>query len=576
MRWRAREVCVGVVVAGAGLAAGCATVATPAAVAPAANPDLVARCGIDINLVIDRSGSIGDDMDLVTAGAQSFVNAVSGTGSRVRTSSFSSTALVHPAGGAGTDVIDSLLWSSADGYKVPTLTAGGGTNMDAGLEVIRRAPGAQADLTLVFTDGKPNEHYLLTPNGHLGPWVNLGQARNQAVSEANAIKASGSHILAIGVGDADVATLADISGSDALGSGVPIEKVDYARVGSFGELERTFRELASRLCTPSLTITKMIQDGDGTLTPAPGWSFSINPRSPVTWVQPIGGPNPLVTGASGSATVVWSAPLAQSFVVRELSQVGYHFASVSCTEDLFDGSGPHPLTIDQASAFQVDVTGGAVRCVVVNAPDLRQGDDGDLVVRLPAPDGVDEFLDVNLVVTDAGGIDIDRATVPIGGRASFTLRPGDYTLRVDSRPVGWSLRADRCDGKDLGRAEPVPFSIGAGTTVACDLEFVPDASLGNVIIDTSYDRPGKDDDSVRWTLIDSKGAIRYERSGIIGSQLIIPVPPGGYSLLQTDITGRSELRSMTCDRVEVPVTGGFIDVIAGQDNSCEALYRRPE
>ena len=54
-----------------------------------ANPDLNAQCGLDFGLVLDSSGSIGDDIVNLQAASTSFVESLADTGSNVSVTSFS-------------------------------------------------------------------------------------------------------------------------------------------------------------------------------------------------------------------------------------------------------------------------------------------------------------------------------------------------------------------------------------------------------------------------------------------------------------------------------------------------------
>src|SRR4029078_9724445 len=78
---------------------------------PAANPDLPPRCGINVMLVLDKSGSIqsSGQTETVRNATRASLDALSGTGAKVSIVDFSSTAsrpvgytTVTPASIAGT------------------------------------------------------------------------------------------------------------------------------------------------------------------------------------------------------------------------------------------------------------------------------------------------------------------------------------------------------------------------------------------------------------------------------------------------------------------------------------------
>ncbi len=86
---------------------------------------------MDITLIIDRSGSIGNDDDTVADQAEAMVNALIGTGSKVQQISFSSTATAVAPNGSTSSDLSSLSFTSAADITVPTsYGANGGTNWD--------------------------------------------------------------------------------------------------------------------------------------------------------------------------------------------------------------------------------------------------------------------------------------------------------------------------------------------------------------------------------------------------------------------------------------------------------------
>lgn len=358
-----------VVALGVGLPA--CSPSTPAPEVP--NPDLSARCGLDVNLVVDRSGSIGAENTTVQKAAQTLVDALVGTPSRVRLASFSSTALVHPGGDAlGTSDLGSWQWEPVAGFAVPVLPSGGGTNVEGGLEVVRRGPGPVGALTVLFTDGVPNERYLVSPDGHPGIYVGDADARPEARDEANMLKALGTHVLAIGVGDADVSVLRELSGPDDLAAGGVVEAADYLEVGSFGDLVTAFRSMAQRMCASTLSVTKVLVDSRGVETVGVGWTFEVTlDRATSMWNQPKGGSGAsgtIVTGSGGTATAAWVDAQQSEASVIEHQVFPYELDSVSCTSDRFDGAGRQPVAVTRVeSGFRVPVGGQvAVYCRVVN------------------------------------------------------------------------------------------------------------------------------------------------------------------------------------------------------------------
>ncbi|MEZ5350907.1 MAG: vWA domain-containing protein [Microthrixaceae bacterium] len=215
--------------------------AASAAPAEDGNPDLPQKCGLDMTIIIDRSGSIGSYNDDVADAANALIDGVSNTGSKVQVISFSSRATaVTLAGGVGSSSnISDLTLLPAEDVQLTQYESSGGTNWDDALEMARRQP-AVTPLTVVLTDGNPTYHN--SGNGVNGHGNSLGGNGgststadvNKAVQEADLLKAAGSHILAVGIGsNLNTANLEAISGEERLTAtnGVSFSEADWTTVG---------------------------------------------------------------------------------------------------------------------------------------------------------------------------------------------------------------------------------------------------------------------------------------------------------------------------------------------------------
>lgn len=471
-RLRITAILVGIV-----LATACTPPSAPvpevATVPTAPNPDLQARCGLDVNLVLDRSSSIGSLAPTVRSAAQSFVDALAPTGSRVRTVSFGSTATAHPAGGPGVSAIGALSWSTADSYVVPTLVPGGGTNLDDALEMVRRAPGDQAPLTVVFTDGSPNGHMASSPDGHGGAVANHGRSLDEAIVEANLLKAQGSHLFAIGIGQVAVKHLEELTGPDEFTAAESVATADYAHYASLAQLSDAFSALARGLCAPSLSLRKIVRETDGQTNPAAGWQFDLDASPTPNWIQPSGGVHPAITGISGTVTATW-APKGQTinFLIREEQQPGMSLASVECSVNHFDGNGPQPLSL--SGSYPIEVSVGpqdAVRCTVVNEVTSATSAGSDVVLIVDQPSLGAEHPDVGVTLEwgSEGSAQSQSVVLPVGGRHRWSnLAAGPASLRVDALPVGWTLLGITCNGIDGDLASAsVNFPIGNHSVTTC-------------------------------------------------------------------------------------------------------------
>src|SRR5262245_17131569 len=116
------------------------SVSRPAAAAPGesmvpiADPDLAAACGIDIEVILDRSGSIasaGATNDVKRA-FRAFTDALNNTGSRLAVADFSTSArlpLPAPATQAYTTVTDASIANVFDPY-INSFNPSGSTNWE--------------------------------------------------------------------------------------------------------------------------------------------------------------------------------------------------------------------------------------------------------------------------------------------------------------------------------------------------------------------------------------------------------------------------------------------------------------
>jgi hypothetical protein len=217
-----------------------------------ANPAFPARCGVSVTLLYDVSGSISaSEAATMQAASTDFVDALAGTPSSIAIASFATHA---PAAG-NTDLPPT---SVADATGVQTvkqaihaLSRPDGdaryTNWDAAF----RSVVGQSDIVVLFTDGNPTVHGVPAQF----PPVLTGLDQLEAgVLSANAVKAAGARVMAVGVGSLDALSKENL----ALVSG-PDEGRDYA-VTSFADVHTVFRALADALCprpeptTPELPV----------------------------------------------------------------------------------------------------------------------------------------------------------------------------------------------------------------------------------------------------------------------------------------------------------------------------------
>lgn len=444
LRWKA----INLVFAFLGVAS-CTPLST---IPPAQNPPLPSKCGLSVNLVIDRSGSIGDAMPQVIGAARYFIDRLALNGGSIRVVSFADQATVHPPDGPPSSTLDALRWSSASDYQMPVLQPAGGTNLEAGLEIIRRGPAPVGDLTVMFTDGQPNLHYLARPDGHPGIVANLNGgevALSEAVAEANRIKGLGSRIFAVGVGaEVSPSVLRSISGPVAADGEANARTADYTLVSDFDQLGGVFEELAASICPTSL-VTRLILDlEDGRQAPLPGRvvSIDVNPE-PIEWIEPADGRSPLITDSSGAATVAYTRTVLGNATARVETAVpaGLRYRSVACVDrNPQAGTTPTP-TVQETDPMVFTLETGANRsfeCTVVLTIETPGELSGSVIVWLRPQAGdlaaAEDSLTVRLVNLE-DGTSIQREAL-LGSAAWFEgLAPGMYQVHLDSMPAGWRL-----------------------------------------------------------------------------------------------------------------------------------------
>ena len=166
---------------------------------PAANPALASQvCGLDIALVLDNSGSIGGNLPTMKSSFNSFVNSLL----PATPTGFSVTYFDGTAHYAQATFSNSASATVAAINSVPA--SAGQTDWEDALikaqATLDPRPGsAHPNLIIFASDGQPNRY---GPNGTLGVGGTVDpNALDAAVAEANLVKASGTRIVTLGIGN---------------------------------------------------------------------------------------------------------------------------------------------------------------------------------------------------------------------------------------------------------------------------------------------------------------------------------------------------------------------------------------
>ncbi|MDF0514583.1 VWA domain-containing protein [Agromyces sp. H3Y2-19a] len=322
--------------------------AAAALAATATNPDLQPSCGIDIALVLDKSGSIGGDgIANLTSAADAFTTALVDTGSQVSVTAFDQDATVLLG---ATDLTSANLAAVQGSYA--GLTSDGWTNWKRGLEVAHGTFGGFDDaveLTVMITDGNPN-----TVDPSIGGEFPDGSAAalDPAIAEANSIKAAPSHLFGIAVGsDLDLDPIRAITGDD--GYAGDLASADHVVTADYGTLGAQLKQIAFELCGGSVFVHKEIAG-----QPTAGWEFSTGDAAVAPSSQTTDG-----SGATAAFEVTGFTSDARTVEFSEEDRPFHHRTSVVCQ----DADGPLPVTLVGDLGWRVEVGIEAiVHCNVVN------------------------------------------------------------------------------------------------------------------------------------------------------------------------------------------------------------------
>lgn len=341
------------------------------------NPLPPAKCGLKVALLFDLSGSIGSNIIQLRRAGTDFVKALTGTPSQVAVFTFASDGPASRGGNSSLPPTSVATAGSAaavtakiNGLTVANVTAAK-TNWDQGIWQIAADP-ARFDLTLVLTDGSPT---VSGPNAAgSGSGTRFIEMEN-GIFAANSLKAKGTSVIAVGIGNAAGVTqnLAAISG--------PVAGQDYYTTG-FGALGQLLTELALKNCLGTVNVIEEVipatSPGDfEAAVPAPGWDFRASPAS----VSPRHG----VTGAEGGISFATQARSTGPVTLTAAVQPGYqprqapNGQNAACRRS--DGT-EVPVTDTAAGpGFTVDARANEVITCGVYHSGLARPDPATLIVR---------------------------------------------------------------------------------------------------------------------------------------------------------------------------------------------------
>jgi uncharacterized repeat protein (TIGR01451 family) len=403
------------------------------------NPPFPSKCGLDVALVMDLSGSVFEfqgGFQALRAAGVAMTDALVGTPSQVAVYTFGSLA---PAPGStninrplspvstseGADTVKGWI----NGLAQPN--PGQATNWDRGLYQVAKS-ASDFDVVVVLTDGEPTR-YGPFGSSTVSPMGTGIQTRfieiEQAIFSANAVKAKGTRIIAVGLGDGVAGpgfNLAAISGPSNRQND-PRDN-DYYQA-DWNQAATVLRSVALAGCAGSVTVVKQVVPPDnasGVTTgavPAGNWDFAIT-----------------ATGATVSPATLTTAP-------------GTGAASAGFT-GITSGTATLTITEDPNTGYAVFPVGNQnAQCTRLSGPNAGQA----VAVTDAGPSGFS--LDVG--PQDAVSCTVYNKPIP--------QTPLPASLVITKK---WVLRQVNGNNEDLRDAElfddggqPLEFSAGLSTTI---------------------------------------------------------------------------------------------------------------
>lgn len=240
------------------------------------NPALPAQCGIDVAAILDFSESMRGSEGALSDTVTTLVDTLQGTPSSFSLFNFGSASPAESVGllnrpekqsvetDAGAETVRNwysyrFWWSETRYPRFSIPFNQEGTNWDRGLYI----PAGQIpkyEAAVIITDGNPTYHGALKGNGSQTSFANV----ENSIFSANALKAKGTHVVAVGTGKSEIA--GSVSSGNLLaisGPGASIQRSDF---------QSAARELATMMeqnCDSSVAVDKNwvingteYQDGD--------------------------------------------------------------------------------------------------------------------------------------------------------------------------------------------------------------------------------------------------------------------------------------------------------------------------
>jgi len=484
---------------------------------PDINPTLSETCGLDMVLVLDSSDSLTTtELQQVRNAAHDFVDAfLPATPTLIGVVDFDTQII-----GTSLDLTDSKTAIDAAIDGIGHTGATELTNWDAALTKARgiltgindRNDAEHPDLIVLVTDGDPTTYGYPTSQGSYGGTEPDAVDINRATLAANAAKAQGIRVVALGVGGAPtVANLSLVSGP-VVSPPATISSTTDAITSGFSALAGILANLASELCGGTITVHKVI-DADGNLgttgdqtasgNDVAGWVFSLSVSGGSST------PSSGSTDTSGS-TVPFDIAITGSTAtisIVETVEPGYNSFAASCSGATSNGTYVGATSsVDGIAVTSREI----VACTFYNTPqvagisitktvtDVGGGGAGGSV------DNAGDLISYEVVVTNTGNVAItgtlaDTLTTSVGSYTESATPADDVLSPGETWTWTYSYEATQDDidtdgGGDGFIDNEATFTPSTGSSQSANAR-VPVGGTAGFTIEKTVTDVGGDGDS---------------------------------------------------------------------------------
>jgi hypothetical protein len=378
------------------------------------DPPLPPGCGLKVALLFDLSASVDGQLRQLQNAGIDYINALRGTPSSVALYTMGTHAPVnltnnsnYPLTPLTTPANVNALTSKINGYTITSHPAQY-TNWDQGLWQIASASGpvggtrVHYDAVIVLNHGDPTV-YGPTGVGQTSPAITRFIDIENAIFSANALKAKGTRIIAVGTNasSASALNLRAISGPNA--------NRDYFTTNFF-QAGTVLRALALASCSGTVNVTKLVIPGDqqGNLAvavPSPRWTMSATGQT----VQPA----TAVTNQTGALSF-GTTGLSEPVTVTETVKTGYTHVPVFGENATCENLAGRQVRVTNAASgpgFTVTARAGdIITCDVYN----QQQAPSEVTTRLSATDG-----EISVLGSASDSARLHAVTASAGGSVEY-------------------------------------------------------------------------------------------------------------------------------------------------------------